>query len=309
MIILQHQVAILIGLTVMSVGGVMWFRRCRFRGKLQQTASKALNRSIVEISWNKSFECGHRTIDAQHRRLFGIRNELIDAVLTKKPKYDVESLLHELVDHVEHHFSEEEAVLAETGYPISNEHGKIHRTLLAKAKNLRDRHRTGEIIISEIVSFVTDDVIINHIIQEDRKFVTRWNADVNQPVEKISRENLQIATQGKENREGADTVLMMFRKDPEPSNITGLTVPILDKLTPNKVLLNTYPHVWQRICVFAVEPKHLQKYLMSLSLQDGAEKRADFSKGALQEIVAISKENDGLLANPVSYWKTGILNA
>jgi hypothetical protein len=90
--------------------------------------------------------------------------------------------------------------------------------------------------------------------------------------------------------------------------IKGLTQEKLDELTPAKVLANIYPHIWQRICLFAPEPLHLQKYLVSLSIQDRGEKRAGFPLEALKEIADISAENDRFLVLPVTGWQPAVVN-
>ena len=157
------------------------------------------------------------------------------------------------------------------------------------------------------------DALIDYCLQSAGIKSIRWKENAKPSIAQISRYIIPLASQGKsrpdkEKTEANDTVLMMYRNDPVPSNVSGLTVPTLDKLTPNKVLLNLYPHVWQRICVFALEPKHLQKYLITLSLQDRADKRAGFTIEALKEIADISKENDRFLTKPAETWQPGILN-
>ena len=101
---------------------------------------------------------------------------------------------------------------------------------------------------------------------------------------------------------------MIYNSEPVPSNIKGLTNQQLDELTPNKVLSKNYPHIWQRICLFAPEPKHLQKYLLSLSIQDRGEKRAGFPIEALKEIADIQTENDRFLLQPVTGWQPAFVN-
>lgn len=170
LVVLRNELGIFSGVTLISAGAIVWLLRGRSRRESASIEEKAPAGGLVQISWNQSFECGHPIIDAQHRRLFGIANELIDAVLTKKPVQDVELLLDELVEHITGHFATEEGLLAKTGHPVSAEHQEIHRFLLAKAADLRDRHRTGQIIIGELVGFITYDVVTEHIINDDRKF-------------------------------------------------------------------------------------------------------------------------------------------
>jgi hypothetical protein len=107
---------------------------------------------------------------------------------------------------------------------------------------------------------------------------------------------------------GAATVQMIYQADPVPSNIKGLSLSMLDQLTPHKVLQNTFPHIWQRICLFAPDPKHLQRYLDTLTMQDRGEKRAGFSLEVMKEITDIKAANDRFLRNPDPSWHTGFVN-
>lgn len=107
---------------------------------------------------------------------------------------------------------------------------------------------------------------------------------------------------------GAATVQMIYQADPVPSNIKGLSLSILDQLTPNKVLQNTFPHIWQRICLFAPDPKHLHRYLETLTMQDRGEKRAGFSLEVMKELTEIKAANDRFLRNGEAGWQTGFVN-
>lgn len=107
---------------------------------------------------------------------------------------------------------------------------------------------------------------------------------------------------------GAATVQMIYQADPVPSNIKGLTLSMLDQLTPNKVLQGTFPHIWQRICLFAPDPKHLHRYLDTLTMQDRGEKRAGFSLEVMKEITEIKAANDRFLRNSDPSWHTGFVN-
>ncbi len=113
---------------------------------------------------------------------------------------------------------------------------------------------------------------------------------------------------GMEQDSPPDTLLMIRQADPTPSNIKGLSPAMLDQLTPHKVLQKNYPHIWQRICAFAGEPKHLKKYLLSLSMQDRNEKRAGFPLEALKEIADIQSQNDRFLMEGMRTWQPGFIN-
>jgi hemerythrin-like metal-binding protein len=187
-VVLRNEMAVFSGITLMSAAALVWTVRSRARRESRQwdadgraaepdgkLAGKAPDSALVRLSWQPSFECGHAVIDAQHRRLFGIGNELINSVLTGKSEFDVEILLEELIDHITDHFCTEEAVLAKTRHPLSKEHQEIHRSLLTKATSLRDRYHAGEVIVRDLVGFIAYDVVTEHIIKEDLKFAAAAN--------------------------------------------------------------------------------------------------------------------------------------
>jgi hypothetical protein len=113
-----------------------------------------------------------------------------------------------------------------------------------------------------------------------------------------------------ESQTGLDTVQVIQRADPEPGNILGLSVAALEGLTPHGFIRIRYPHVWQRICLFSSEPKHLKKYLASLFLQDRGEERAGFPAEVIKEISDIQSANERFLqiSTPNSSWNTTLIN-
>lgn len=105
-----------------------------------------------------------------------------------------------------------------------------------------------------------------------------------------------------------DTVMAIRGADPVPVLRTGLSAAMLEHLTPKQVIRTAHPHIWDRLCLFAAEPKHLQKYLHSLLIQDRGEERAGFSSDVLKELSDINVENDRFLATSGNGWQTTIVN-
>ena len=148
----------------------------------------------------------------------------------------------------------------------------------------------------------------------------RWSTNNKPSVEQISRAILPMTNASRPTLEtgstlnptpstlNPDTVQRIYKAEPVPSNIRGLSQEQLDALTPTKFLSTNYPHIWQRICLFAPEPKHLQKYLQSLAIQDRGEKRAGFPVEAHKEITDIQMENDRFLTGPVTGWQPAFVN-
>jgi hemerythrin-like metal-binding protein len=128
---------------------------------------------LVPIRWSSRLECGHPLIDEQHRRLFEIGGRLIHAAHKGMDRKGIETQLDTLISHIQVHFRTEEEVMARTRFPLTEEHCGHHHWLLQAALALRERYHTGEALAGEIVAFITEEVITEHILREDLKFALR----------------------------------------------------------------------------------------------------------------------------------------
>ncbi|MET0858737.1 MAG: hypothetical protein ABWY27_18475 [Telluria sp.] len=80
----------------------------------------------------------------------------------------------------------------------------------------------------------------------------------------------------------------------------ALTLAALERIAPGGHLKAMYPHVWERTWLFCHDPAHLQKYLLSLSLQERDGKRAGLSPEAITEVADILAANQRFLVPPAS---------
>ena len=78
--------------------------------------------------------------------------------------------IDQLIASVVAHFSNEEAVLARCGYAGLEAHALQHQRLVTQARRLSERAATGDLSLGEVVSFVALDVVVSHLLHEDRKF-------------------------------------------------------------------------------------------------------------------------------------------
>ena len=178
--LLPNAMGVFSGLTLMSAAGVVWGLRYQYRRPFLRSrgtiaaphmpGGQLATKKLAEVSWNSSHECGHPIIDAQHRRLFGISNELVVNVLSSQSKTAVAALLEELVVHIAAHFVSEEAILAGTGHVEFAQHCDHHRSLTKRLAALHQGYDRGQVSATELVTFVFHDVIINHIITQDLNF-------------------------------------------------------------------------------------------------------------------------------------------
>lgn len=136
---------------------------------------------VVPIQWTSRMECGHPLIDEQHRRLFEMGGRLIQSAQKSLNRRAIETQLDTLIEHIGEHFRTEEEVMARTRFPLTEEHCGHHHWLLQAGLALRDRYRDGEALSGEIVAFITEEVITEHILREDLKFALRPSKPVTPP--------------------------------------------------------------------------------------------------------------------------------
>ncbi len=127
-------------------------------------------RHFLKLVWKQEYECGHLTIDEEHRQLFSYSNQLLHAIYDNKPKKQISPLIHQLLTHIQMHFDNEEKIMASIGYPNTDKHAVIHWELVHKAVHLAELFEENKLDFAEIFSFLANDVVIEHMQKEDRKF-------------------------------------------------------------------------------------------------------------------------------------------
>jgi len=122
---------------------------------------------MTNIQWNDELDVGQPLIDEQHRNLFAIANDLIDAINAGKGEATLEAIFIRLREYTEYHFKAEEKYMKEIEYPKLGAHAAQHAILLLRVGTLQNMIRNGESISPEGVSIFMRDWITQHIMEED----------------------------------------------------------------------------------------------------------------------------------------------
>ena len=77
----------------------------------------------------------------------------------------------------------------------------------------------------------------------------------------------------------------------EHGNPNALSLAAINRITPDSFIRDEYPHIWQKICLFAGDPGYLKNYLESLFIQNRPIKRRGLPKHVANEVIAIQGEN------------------
>lgn len=117
------------------------------------------------IKWTPKISLDHPHIDQQHQKLFDLVNLLIKNI--DEDKKVITEILSELKTYTELHFSEEEAILAERGYPGLEDHKFEHRFFTRRIssfyKEVVDENKG---LSRKMLEFLAD-WISHHTLKED----------------------------------------------------------------------------------------------------------------------------------------------
>src|SRR3954447_9242210 len=99
LVVLQNGFAVFSAIAWFSAAVTVWVRRYRYSSPFNRSGGRidvptvidedGPGDEMVQIFWQPAFECRHFVIDAQHRRLFGLGNKIVKAVLANKMPGDI----------------------------------------------------------------------------------------------------------------------------------------------------------------------------------------------------------------------------
>ena len=124
------------------------------------------------IDWTDEFKTGIESVDNQHRKLVEIVNKFDEAAKKGKGSRIMNEILNDLIGYTTEHFSDEERLLEDAGYAKLKQHKSQHRQLLQKVERLQfEFDQQGKRITAEVREFLKY-WLINHILKEDKAYVS-----------------------------------------------------------------------------------------------------------------------------------------
>lgn len=102
------------------------------------------------IEWKDEYELGIASADYEHRKLVELVNELHDQAMKAESPAAAAAVLSHVVFHFTAHFSVEERVMADNGYPRLDGHRADHRRLLESIDARLEALNRGAPAVKEI---------------------------------------------------------------------------------------------------------------------------------------------------------------
>ncbi|MDR3289550.1 MAG: bacteriohemerythrin, partial [Peptococcaceae bacterium] len=123
------------------------------------------------IAWNAELETGNEEIDTQHKQLFKLTSNLVDACAKNQSPAVLSQTLDFLATYTVRHFADEEALQRRYHYPGYQKHKQLHDNFKETVGDLIAQYNTegSSIDLSDKANTVIVRWLIKHISQEDFK--------------------------------------------------------------------------------------------------------------------------------------------
>lgn len=123
------------------------------------------------ITWSKDLEIGVPFVDADHKVLINLLNQVDNCITEQEETTVLGSVLEALVSYTDYHFTREEKLLELAGYSAIDSHKDVHKMLFHKVRAIyhsffADRE---SVKVDDVRSFL-QSWLTSHILVEDVKY-------------------------------------------------------------------------------------------------------------------------------------------
>jgi len=140
-----------------------------FRRAIADVLGMATAATVI-FPWCDAYSVGISQIDAQHKGLIRLINDLHAAMGLGKGKQALGAILDELVRYAESHFTYEESMLRQRQYSSLAAHHSVHQKLTAQVMELRERFRSSKLTMSVEVMQFLKSWLADHILVHDQAY-------------------------------------------------------------------------------------------------------------------------------------------
>ena len=162
-----------------------------------------MNRRDFElITWSKTFACGIKLIDDQHKNLVDLVNEMFNHVSgdDEQEKSYLSRVINEAVMYIKVHFATEEKIMMATQFSGYADHKIAHDRFIATVgKNISDFSSGKKFTLYSFTNFLKN-WILSHIAVMDKQYIVYLKKIASIKADgklSISLEDIQAAVKGK----------------------------------------------------------------------------------------------------------------
>jgi hemerythrin len=127
------------------------------------------------VEWTDEFSVNIREIDAQHKQLIAMINDLHEVMRTGGGKDALAKILDDLADYTTYHFAYEESLLVRHGYHDAADHAAEHEQLAAQVAEMQQHFHAGTFVMSVDVMQFLKQLLAFHMQGTDRQYTAFLN--------------------------------------------------------------------------------------------------------------------------------------
>lgn len=122
------------------------------------------------LEWKNEYSVGIDSIDQQHKKLINLINQLQTTVKYSTGEEFEREALDELVDYTRTHFSYEEDMMEQNGYPDFEPHKAQHVKMINKVEEvLAEYEKDSDTAMENALNYLSE-WLINHINGTDKEY-------------------------------------------------------------------------------------------------------------------------------------------
>jgi hemerythrin len=130
---------------------------------------QSVRHDLAILKWSASYSVGVAVLDAEHKHLLDLLNQLYDSIIDGSVNNATTSrILDQVLDFAIKHCEHEERMLVEAGYPGISDLKQQHEHLREKIEEFHRKLAGQGSISNELANFLME-WILGHILKEDRK--------------------------------------------------------------------------------------------------------------------------------------------
>lgn len=123
------------------------------------------------LEWNDGLSVHIPEIDAEHQQFIRLVNELNEAVARRMDMDEIKKRLRAILVDSAAHFTHEENLFTEWGYPEAQEHAKKHEQIKRTLQGVLSMFEHGGLDYKLIeAGLKVKETLIDHLLTEDMKY-------------------------------------------------------------------------------------------------------------------------------------------
>ena len=126
------------------------------------------------MAWHTKFETGNTQIDNQHKEIFTLVGQIIDANYTCQGK--IKAAIDFLTNYAVTHFEYEERLMDESVYPMAHIHKKQHSDFVASVAALAKRvsNENDDVKNRADIEEVAFNWLVDHVLGSDKVMASHY---------------------------------------------------------------------------------------------------------------------------------------